>query len=185
MPDRITAFWHSLSDCTQPQLSYLGRALLVDLPVVCAVGLVLNWVTGTGWPEPSLDGLPQLFFGLCVMAPILETIAMGVIIWVLRRFKTRIEYVPWVTALICAGLHSLAKPLWGIEIFWSFVIFSLCYIAWEKKTLSYAFCMTAILHALHNMVPLLVLLAIQNSRQAVDLLLKGNWILPVIGPGGV
>jgi hypothetical protein len=70
----------------------------------------------------------------------------------------RTEYVPWVTAVACAGLHSLARPLWGIEIFWSFVIFSLCYTAWEKKSLLQAFWMTAILHALHNLVPTLALL---------------------------
>ncbi|MDI1248936.1 MAG: hypothetical protein PSV13_08750 [Lacunisphaera sp.] len=163
MPNRLTAFWRSLSDCNQPRIRYLGRALLVDLPVAYAVGLGLNWATGTGWPQPSVEDLRGLFFGLCVRAPILETAAMGVIIWVLRRFMTRTEYVPWVTALICAGLHSLAKPLWGIEIFWSFVIFSLCYVTWEKKSLAQAFGLTAILHALHNLVPLLVLLV---SRRA-------------------
>jgi hypothetical protein len=162
MPNRITAFWRSLSDCNQPRVRYLGRALLADLPVAYAVGLALNRVTGTGWPQPSLDDLPRLFFGLCIRAPILETFAMGVIIWVLRRFMTRTEYIPWVTALICAGLHSLAKPLWGIEIFWSFVIFSLCYVTWEKKSLAQAFCMTAVLHALHNLLPTLVLIAVRT-----------------------
>jgi hypothetical protein len=157
MPAPLTAFWRSLSDCNQPRILYLGRALLADLPVAYAVGLVLNKVTGTSWPQPSLEDLTRLFFGLCVRAPILETAAMGLIIWVLRRFMKRTEYIPWVTALICAGLHSLAKPLWGIEIFWSFVIFSLCYVTWQQKSWAQAFCLTVILHALHNFIPLLVL----------------------------
>ena len=88
---------------------------------------------------------------------------MAVIIWVLRRLVKRTEYIPWITALICAGAHSLAKPLWGIEIFWSFVIFSYCYTAWEKKSVLQAFWMTAVLHALHNLVPALVLVA-ANAR---------------------
>src|SRR6266705_301091 len=159
MPNRLTAFWRSLSDCNQPRTRYLGRALLADLPVTFAVGLMLNWITGTTWPQPSLENLPGLFFGLGVRAPLVETFAMAVIIWVLRRIVRRTEYLPLVTALICAGLHSLAKPLWGIEIFWSFVIFSLCYVTWEKKSVLQAFWLTAILHALHNLLPLLFLLA--------------------------
>lgn len=155
--NRLADFWRSLSDCNQPRLRYLARALLADLPVAYAVGLALNWITRTSWPEPSLEDLPRLFFGLCIQAPLLETLAMGVIIWVLRHLVKRTEYIPWITALICAGLHSLAKPLWGIEIFWSFVIFSLCYTAWEKRSLLQAFWMTAVLHALHNLVPTLAL----------------------------
>jgi hypothetical protein len=157
-PNRLLGFWRSLSDCNQPKLRYLGRALLADLPVAFAVGLVLNWVTKTSWPEFPAEALPRLFFALCVFAPLVETLGMAIIIWVLRRVMTRTEYVPWVTALICAGLHSLAKPLWGIEIFWSFVIFSLCYTAWEKKSFLQAFWMTAVLHALHNLVPTVALM---------------------------
>ncbi len=157
--NRFAGFWRSLSDCNQPRIRYLGRALLADLPVAYAVGLALNWITHTDWPEPSLADLPGLFFGLCIRAPLIETFAMAVIIWVLRRLVKRTEYIPWITALICAGAHSLAKPLWGIEIFWSFVIFSLCYTAWEKKSVLQAFWMTVVLHALHNLVPALALIA--------------------------
>lgn len=157
-PNRLLGFWRSLSDCNQPKVRYLGRALLADLPVAFAVSLMLNVITGTSWPEFPPGALPRLFLGLCIVSPLVETLGMGVIIWILRRLMARTEYVPLVTAFACAGLHSLAKPLWGVEIFWSFVIFSLCYTAWEKKSLLHAFWMTAILHALHNLVPTLVLL---------------------------
>jgi hypothetical protein len=151
--NRLLGFWQSLSDCNQPRVRYLGRALLADLPVAVAVELILNQVTGTGWPELPPAALPRLFLALCVFSPIAETFVMAIIIWLLRRVMVRTEYVPWVTALICALAHSLAKPLWGIEIFWSFVIFSMCFVTWEKKSPLQAFWMTAILHALHNLVP--------------------------------
>lgn len=163
MPNPIATFRRSLSDCNQSRVRYLGRALLADLPVTFAVGLVLNWVTGTTSPQPLFDDLPGLFFGLGVRAPLVETFAMAIIIWILRRLVRRPEYLPLVTALLCAGLHSLAKPLWGIEIFWSFVIFSLCYVTWEKKSPLQAFWMTAILHALHNLLPLLFLLGMRSA----------------------
>lgn len=156
-PNRLLGFWRSLSDCNQPKVRYLGRALLADLPVAFAVSLLLNQLTGTGWPEYPREVLPRLFLGMCVVSPLVETLGMAVLIWILRRLMARTEYVPWVCAFACAGLHSLKAPLWGIEIFWSFVIFSLCYTAWEKKSVLTAFWMTAILHALHNLVPMLAL----------------------------
>lgn len=155
--NRLVGFWRSLSDCNQPKVRYLGRALLADLPVAFAVKLILDRMTGTTAPDFPGEALPLLFLAQCVFSPIVETAGMAVVIWVLRRVMLRTEYVPFVTALIAALLHSLAKPLWGIEIFWSFVIFSLCYTAWEKKSLLQAFWMTAILHALHNLVPTVAL----------------------------
>lgn len=157
MPNRLLGFWRSLSDCNQPKVRYLGRALLADLPVAFLVSLALNKATGTTWPEYPPEMLPRLFLGMCLVSPVIETFGMAVIIWVLRRVMTRTEYIPWTCALICAALHSLKAPLWGIEIFWSFVIFSLCYTAWEKKSVLQAFWMTVILHALHNLVPTLAL----------------------------
>src|SRR4051812_25741557 len=102
-PNRLLAYWRSLSDCNQPRTRYLGRALLADLPVAVAVELILNKVTGTGWPELPPATLPRLLVALCIFSPIVETFAMAVIIWLLRRVMTRTEYIPWVTALICAG----------------------------------------------------------------------------------
>jgi hypothetical protein len=162
MPNRLAAFWRSLSDCNQPRIRYLGRALLADLPVAFAVQLALNAATGTTWPELPPEALPKLLFVLCVFTPVVETLAMAVILFLLRRVMTRTEYIPWVAALICAVVHSLFKKWWGVEIFWSFVIFSLCYMAWEKKSLLQAFGMTVVLHALHNLIPTLVLAIRQN-----------------------
>lgn len=156
-PNRLVGFWRSLSDCNQPRVRYLGRALLADLPVAFAVSLALDWITHTSWPEFPGEALPRLFLALCVFSPIVETFGMAIIIWVLRHVITRTGYIPWVTALICALLHTLARRLWGIEIFWSFVIFSYCYTAWDKKSGLQAFWMTATLHALHNLVPTLAL----------------------------
>lgn len=156
--NRLLAFWRSLSDCNQPRLRYLGRALLADLPVTYAVSLALTWLTRTPPPDLPRDMLPRLLLGVGVISPLVETFGMAVIIWILRRLMARTEYLPLVTALLCAGAHSLAKPLWGVEIFWSFVIFSLCFTAWEKKSFLNAFWMTAGLHALHNLLPTLGLL---------------------------
>jgi hypothetical protein len=163
MPAPLTAFRRSLSDANQPPIRYLGLALLADLPVTVAIAFLLNGVTGTTWPEFSAETLPRVLLAMCVFAPLVETLGMAILIWVLRRFIRRAEYLPLVTALVCAGLHSLAKPYWGLEIFWAFLIFSLCYLTWEKKSLVQAFGMTAILHALHNLLPTVVIIMARQS----------------------
>lgn len=158
MPTGLTAFWQSLSDASQPRARYLGRALLADLPITVAVGFAITRLTGLPSPDLPADSLPRALLALCVIAPIIETFGLAVVIWILRRVMPRPAYVPWVAALVCAGLHSLRAPWWGLEVFWSFVIFALCYLAWERKSVLQAFWMTVILHALHNLVPTLALL---------------------------
>jgi len=161
MRSPITAFRLRLTDGNQHPVRYLGWALLADLPVTIAVGFLLNALTGTTWPEFPADSLPRILVAMCVFAPIVETFGLAIVIVVLRRFMKRTEYVPLVAALFCAGLHSLAKPLWGIEIFWAFLIFSLCYVTWARKSVWQALGLTALLHALHNLLPLLFLISLR------------------------
>ena len=158
MPTGLTAFWQSLSDASQPRARYLGRALLADLPITVAVGFAITRLTGLPSPVLPADSLPRALLALCVIAPIIETFGLAVVIWILRRVATRPAYLPWLAALVCAGLHSLRAPWWGLEIFWSFVIFALCYLTWEKKSVLQAFWMSVILHALHNLAPTLTLI---------------------------
>jgi hypothetical protein len=158
MTSRPIAFWRRLSDHHQHPVRHLGWALLADLPVTVAIGFLLNGLTGTTWPEFPADSLPRILVAMCVVAPLLETAGLAVIIWILQRVGLRPALVPLVAALVCAALHSLVKPLWGLEIFWAFLIFSLCYVTWARKSVWSALGLTALLHALHNLLPLLALL---------------------------
>lgn len=162
MPALLTSFRRRLADCNQSPVRYLGLALLADLPVTVAVAFLLNWVTGTTWPQFPAESLPRILLSMCVFSPLVETFGLVVIIWLVRLVTKRTAYLPLITALICAGLHSLAKPYWGLEIFWAFLIFAQCYVTWEKKSLLQAFWLTVILHALHNLLPTLVLIAVRT-----------------------
>lgn len=155
----LTVFWRHLADNNQSPVRYLGWALLADLPVTVAIGFLLNGLTGTTWPEFPADSLPRLLVAMCFVAPLLETIGLAVIIWILQRVVPRPAWVPLVAALVCATLHSLAKPLWGLEVFWAFLIFSLCYVTWARKSVWSALGLTALLHALHNLTPAIAVIA--------------------------
>lgn len=162
MPGPLAVFWRRLSDDNQHPVGYLGRALLADLPVTVAIGFLLNGLTGTTWPEFPADSLPRILVAMCVVAPLLETAGLALIIWILQRVGLRPAFIPLVAALVCATLHSLAKPLWGLEIFWAFLIFSLCYVTWARKSFWAALGLTALLHALHNLLPMLFLFAMRQ-----------------------
>jgi hypothetical protein len=162
MPAPLTTLRRRLSDCNQPPVTYLGLALLADLPVTVAIAFLLNWLTGTTWPQFPAESLPRILISMCVFSPLVETFGLVVIIWIVRRVTKHTAYLPLITALICAGLHSLAKPYWGLEIFWAFLIFAQCYVTWEKKSLLQAYWLTVILHALHNLLPALVLIAVRT-----------------------
>lgn len=151
--------WDSLFNVHQPRTRYLGRALLLDLPVTFAIGaLVALAVPGDG---PDFTGISaaMLLPLLCVIAPLTETVMMAVIFALLRLITRQIVPLAILSTLIWMGLHSLGTPAHGLGIFWSFFIQSICYLRWETRSLGHAFWMTAALHALHNLPPALLLLS--------------------------
>jgi len=155
----LITWWQRLTDNTQSKPAYLARALLADLPVTLVIAWLINWATGAQWPTFEAFTLKRVFFVMCVFVPVVETLLMAIVIFALQRAALRPTWVPWVSALIWAVLHSLAEPTWGLGIFWSFVIFSLCFVTWVKKSWWLAIAMTAMLHALHNLFPALLLAA--------------------------
>ncbi|HLP25454.1 MAG TPA: hypothetical protein VK477_07245, partial [Acidobacteriota bacterium] len=63
-----------------------------------------------------------------------------------------------LSVIVWALLHSTSHRLWGVGIAWPFLLFSVCYLNWEKRSRSHAFLMTAAFHGLHNLVLALLLL---------------------------
>ncbi|AOS46000.1 hypothetical protein Verru16b_03091 [Lacunisphaera limnophila] len=167
---RLTAWlailWAGLFDVTQSPARYLRRALLVDLsismPIAIAVGLTFPSDT------PDFRGMSPLFIAImiCVVSPLVETLMMVVLFAGLRLFLKGQVPLAIVSCLLWAGLHSLSAPAWGLGVFWPFLIFSICYLNWETRSRRHAIYMTAALHALHNLVPSVLLLvgtAIENQ----------------------
>lgn len=153
----LTALWLSLFDATQRPHRYLGRALLLDLPVTLALGALVAWALPKSGPEFSGMSPAALLLWLCVFSPLIETLGMMLVFFILRRFVQQIAYVAMLSAAIWAVIHSLGAPAWGLAVFWPFLIFSICYLTWEVKSKRHAFWMTASLHALHNAAPGLLL----------------------------
>ena len=66
---------------------------------------------------------------------------------------------PVGAALIWAVLHSLAWLPWGVIVAWSFYVMSRAYLAWRPHGFGSALVVVASIHAAHNLIPALVMLA--------------------------
>jgi hypothetical protein len=152
-----TGLWRSLFDTTQNKAAYLGKALLLDLPLCLVVAVIIGFLSSDPGPDFSKYGPAQLLFALCVFAPLVETGMMMLIYGVLRWFTKRGEILVALSVIAWALLHSTSHRLWGISIAWPFLLFSVCYLNWEKRSRSHAFLMTAAFHGLHNLFLALLL----------------------------
>ena len=92
----------------------------------------------------------MLLLQIVVVAPILETLLMAPLLALLVRLLPRRRYAVLLSALAWAILPSLSAPIWGICIFWTFIIFSTAFLVWREVSFWHAVGVTAAIHALNN-----------------------------------
>ena len=125
------------------------------VPISVLPAFVLGFVIFAIFPdadEPDFGGdFWAELIGIVVFSPAIETLLMWPVLALLSRFMNN----TWALALASAGLwallHSLMVPVWGFNIFWSFVVFSICFVEWRKKSIGAALSMTFLIHALQNL----------------------------------
>jgi len=129
----------------------------VALAVACSLAgaMVLSAAATAAFPavegpEFQLRGWPFMI-AVAVFAPLVETIILAATLEILRRLVR-----PWVAiALSAAGwgaAHSSATPMWGLVIWWPFVIFSLAYLVWRDRSLLAGAGIAFAVHAIQNAV---------------------------------
>ncbi len=129
-----------------------ASAFLVAIPLGALVTLIFS-----DGAQPKLQAGTWLGVAIIVLfAPILETLIMGGALLILLRFVSPTVAVV-VSALGWALAHSAAAPAWGLVIWWPFVIFSTLFVTWRQRSLGAAFLVPAVTHALHNLLPALLL----------------------------
>jgi len=105
-------------------------------------------------PEFHVNGVLAVFL-LVVFSPVLETLIMGGVLLILLRFLPP-TWAVIVSALGWGIAHSIAAPIWGLIIWWPFLIFSTLFVAWRSRSLGLAFGMPMIVHGLQNLPPALL-----------------------------
>ncbi len=147
----------TLARTDQPVWTYVAKAALLTL----IPSLVISAVVETILPDegPTFDGpVIVVVVGVLVLSPWIETLLMWPILGLLRRFVRKRIPLAVGSAMVWALLHSLAAPAWGLIIAWPFFVLSLCFIAWEEKSVGRAIVVTALVHTCHNVIPTIALL---------------------------
>jgi membrane protease YdiL (CAAX protease family) len=156
-PDLLATFPARLFVAERPVTYVLFAWLLALLPSLGLSALVNALLPGRG---PSIPPMPAgtMFFLLVVFAPIVETLIMGAVLLLLERL---FGFLPaLLLSAIAWGLaHSLQAPAWGLVIWWPFLIFSLTFLVWRRRSLLLAFAMPAAVHGLQNLVPAVLLVS--------------------------
>ena len=107
-------------------------------------------------PEFPPDMSWALAIGALVFfSPIVESLIMGAVLLILLRF------LPPTWAVVASAVgwgiaHSLAAPIWGLVIWWPFLIFSTLFVVWRERSLWLAFVMPMAVHGLQNLLPALL-----------------------------
>jgi membrane protease YdiL (CAAX protease family) len=141
------------------KVAYVLKAwLLALLPSFVLSGLVNVVLKPTSGPDiPTEGSLPLLL--LIVAGPLVETLIMILMILGLRRLFGAGPAVV-LSALLWGIGHSLASPIWGLVVWWPFLIFSIAFLTWRERGMGTAILMVTAIHGLQNgTVALLLLLA--------------------------
>ena len=141
------------------------RRPLLALAVAWATAFVPSVALGAAvsalLPDSALPKFPpvdwNLFLLMVVAAPLLETLIMSAALVLLRLLLAPTPAV-LVSAIGWALAHSAAAPAWGLVIWWPFLVFSTLFVTWRSRSLLAGIGMAAAAHALHNLLPALLLL---------------------------
>ena len=104
-------------------------------------------------PMAPLKSISKWGFLLTIVlfAPLSETLLMAPMLAVLMRlWGGRRLPAALSSAAVWAFLHSLSALLWGVCIFWTFLVLSIAWLAWRPRSFGHAFLVTFGIHALQN-----------------------------------
>jgi len=129
-------------------LSFLGSLVLAAL---------VHWIA----PDAKSVEVPKLpawaiIAAFAVFSPVVESILMGLGLKLLQRWLTPATAI-LVSAIGWGIFHSLQVPVWGLAIWWPFLIFSTLFVVWQQRGFWVAVSVAAATHSLQNLYPSLAL----------------------------
>ncbi len=146
---RYLAFLPKFLFVPERPASYIPKAwLLAMLPSFALATLVGLLIKPKNTPAIPVDGSLPLFL-LIVVGPLLETLIM---LLPLLGFRRLFGFGPAVvlSAIGWAVAHSLASPVWGLVVWWPFLIFSIALLTWRERGTLKAILIVSTIHGLQN-----------------------------------
>lgn len=157
--DRIAGWIDAVEDTSTPLPRYVARTVALTFLPSLLISIVIHLLFPTG--GPTLRGsTANLVLGVVVVAPVIETLLMIPIFWVLRHGWREPRRLAIASAVVWAALHSLSAPTWGLGVAWTFFVLSVAFLAHEReRSRGRAIVVVTLLHATHNAITILLALA--------------------------
>lgn len=129
------------------------------LPSVALLGLahvmaaLLGLDAAAFQPPARVLSVGEFFSGV-VFAPVVETLMLGGLLWLLSRLSPQPLFVAAMSGLLWGALHGTFGLLWFFGTAWTFYVLGCCYLAWRPQGWWKAFVAAALPHALINLTAL-------------------------------
>lgn len=149
-----------LFDTRGSLLKYIIRMAALSLIPSMTLGIVLYWLgimTAETGPSISIS-TPEDLAAIVVGAPVLETLLLAILLWLLSFGTKRMVPRAAIAAILWGVLHSMFAPAWGLVVWWPFFVFSCAYLAWRRRSWWRAFAAAAGVHFIQNFVPAIFVL---------------------------
>lgn len=140
----------------QSRLFYIFKATFLAVLSSVAVSTFLYFTVGLSAGDPDSFLSPTYILLTIFAAPLIENLLLVFLLFLIGLIKRSLWLQSFFGALVFAILHSSARWSWGFSIFFSFLIFSLSYLAWKEKGKIQAFFISVGIHALNNAFACLV-----------------------------
>ena len=139
---------------------YILKAwLLALLPSFLLSSLVFAVAPAAEVPLGEYERMPAAVtaFMLVLVAPFLESLIMaGVAALLYRAFG--FAAAAFGSSLAWGLAHSAAVPIWGLVVWWPFLILTIVYLTWRQRGFWFAIGMATAVHGLQNGVATVALL---------------------------
>lgn len=128
---------------------YIVKAWLTALlPSIALSALVRLAAADVAAPQFPGEAAPLVLLVVFV-GPALETLLLALPLLALNRLFGPGPAVVG-SALIWAIVHSLVVAVWGLVIWWAFLIMSIAFLTWRREGLLWALGVAFAIHALQN-----------------------------------
>lgn len=149
----------------QPLWKYILKMGLVSLLGSLIIAAALSPFTGDNGRDVmkaltrNSPGPFILFLSIVFIAPVVETLLLALGLKIISLFTKKMWKIVLASSLIWAAIHSLSVPTWGLMVMWPFMVFSMAWMAWRRRSIFHAFAAAAGIHMFQNFWPGLILLA--------------------------
>jgi hypothetical protein len=161
---KFTTLVRTLFNTEQGRIRYAVKALpfavIPAMVVSVSIGLLFDDLENPRFVDDLAVRPVFLFFFAVVIGPLLETLFMWPLIALLSLVTRNVWTIAVVSGAVWGLMHSLQVTQWGFSVFGSFVVLSIAFVEWRKKSLGSAILVPWMIHGMQNCIAVSLLLIV-------------------------